>query len=265
LTKFGKKDAFYYLLLWCEKFSFKTADVVISTNESYKKIAISRGNKNKEEVFVVRNGPRLDKIRPKSLKQGLKIKGDFEYLVAYIGMISSQERIDILLDAVEYIVFKKNLKNIKFVVIGPGPDLQRIVNQSKKKNLEKFVTFTGFVPFPDFFDILFISDIGVNPEFINEYTDKSTMIKIMDYMVVGKPIVQFKTTEGKFTAGEASLYVKENNVTSFADAIIELLNNTEKREKMGKIGRKRIEEKLNWDIQKIELKKAYDYLERQSK
>jgi glycosyltransferase involved in cell wall biosynthesis len=151
------------------------------------------------------------------------------------------------------------------VVIGPGPDLQRIVNQSKKKNLEKFVTFTGFVPFPDFFDILFISDIGVNPEFINEYTDKSTMIKIMDYMVVGKPIVQFKTTEGKFTAGEASLYVKENNVTSFADAIIELLNNTEKREKMGKIGRKRIEEKLNWDIQKIELKKAYDYLERQSK
>jgi glycosyltransferase involved in cell wall biosynthesis len=88
------------------------------------------------------------------------------------------------------------------------------------------------------------------------------MIKIMDYMVAGKPIVQFETTEGKFTAGEASVYIKENDVVQFSNAIIDLLHNPEKRNRMGRIGRKRIEEKLNWNIQKIELKRAYDYLER---
>jgi len=264
LTKFGRKDTFYYILLILEKLSFKTADAVISTNESYKKIAITRGKKNRNEVFIVRNGPDLTKLKPMNPNEGLKIKGDFEYLVAYIGMIGNQERIDILLNAVEYIVYEKKIKNIKFVIIGTGPYLQTIVELSKKMKLEKFVTFTGFIPFPDYYGILNASDIGINPEFINEYTDKSTMIKIMDYMVAGKPIVQFETKEGKVSACEASVYIKENNVIQFAEAIIELLNDVEKREKMGRAGRKRIEEKLNWDNQKAKLKEAYEYLEKKN-
>ena len=121
--------------------------------------------------------------------------------------------------------------------------------------------FTGFIPYKDFYEFLATADVCVNPEFRCAFTDKSTMLKIMDYMVFGKPIVQFETTEGKVTAGDASIYVSNNDAIEFAESLIELLNNPAKRKKMGAIGKKRIHQKLNWDIQKLNLKKAYSFLD----
>ena len=242
-----------------EKLTFKTANIVISTNESYKKIAISRGNKDSNDVFVVRNGPDLSKVI--FMDPNEKVKEGFDYLVAYLGVIGNQEGIDILLKTIHYIVYNKDIKNIRFMIIGTGPDWNNMVQLSKKMKLEEYVTFTGFIPYRDLYEILATADVCVNPEFKNEFTDKSTMIKIMDYMVFGKPIIQFETTEGKVTAGDAALYLKKNDEIEFAEAIINLLNDPEKRKVMGKIAKKRIKEKLNWNIQKVNLKKAYKYLE----
>ena len=254
-SKYGRSDVFYKILLVIEKINMKIADKVISTNESYKRIAIERNKKNTSDVHVVRNGPDLTLVN--HIEPDYSYKGDFEYLVAYIGSVGLQERIDVLLDAIRYIVYKKKMNNTKFVIIGSGSSLKDIVELSKSMNISQYVHFTHYVPFPQFYNILAAADICVNPEFTNKYTNYSTMVKIMDYMVVGKPIVQFETIEGKKTAEDASIYVKNNDEKKFAEAIIELLNAPEKRGAMGQIGKKRINEYLNWEKQKPNLLNVY--------
>ncbi|RJP92365.1 MAG: glycosyltransferase WbuB [Desulfobacteraceae bacterium] len=260
LAKFARKDLLFKTLSLMEKITFKTADIIISTNESYKEIAQKRGNKKTNEIFVVRNGPDLSQYTfPPPNK---KLKEGFDYLVAYLGVIATQEGIDNLLRSVHHIVYQRDIKNIIFVIVGTGTNWQEMVNLSKEMGLEEYVHFTGFIPYKDLYEILATADLCVNPEFRDEFTDKSTMIKIMDYMVFGKPIIQYETTEGKITAGDAAKYIPNNNEIDFAEAIVELLNDPESRSHMGKIAKKRINEKLNWDLQKKNLERAYMYLEK---
>lgn len=259
LAKFSNKTFLYKILCLMEKLTFRTAKVVISTNESYKRIALERGGKTKDQVFVVRNGPNLSEII--SVPPSKDLKNGFDYLVAYVGIIGNQECVDVLLRAVRYIVFDRAIRNIKFVIIGTGPHWGEMVKLSEEMELEKYVLFTGFVPFREFYEILSTADICVNPEYKNPFTDKSTMMKIMDYMGVGKPIVQFDTIEGRVTAGDSAIYVSENDDIAYAEVIIGLLEDPDKRERMGAIGKKRIQELLNWDKQKENLKKAYEFLE----
>lgn len=259
IAKFGRKDIFYRFLLLMERFTFKVADIVISTNESYKKIAINRGKKKCKEVFVVRNGPDLSRVIFK--KPNKKFVEGFNYLVVYVGVIGNQEGIDNLLRSIKHIVYNIGRKDIKFTIVGQGTNWQAMVDLSKKLDLSKYVHFTGYVSYEEFYKILATADVCVNPEFRNSFTDKSTMIKIMDYMTFGKPIIQFETTEGRITAGGSAIYINDNNEKSFADAIIELLNNESKRNSMGCIGKRRIKNMLNWDKQKDKLFKAYSYLD----
>jgi glycosyltransferase involved in cell wall biosynthesis len=259
VAKFGSKNFVHKVLTWMEKATFKTADIVISTNESYKKIAMDRGGKKEKDVFVVRNGPDLSRIE--FPPPNPKLKNGFEYLVAYLGVINIQEGIDNLLRSIQYLVYDKNIHNVKYLIIGTGPHWNEMVQLSKDMNLEKYVTFTGYIPYRDLYEILATADICVNPEFCNEFTDKSTMIKIMDYMVFGKPIVMFETTEGKVTAGGCACYVPNNDEIEFARAIMDMLRDKTKREKMGQIAKERIDTLLQWSIQKVNLHNAYRYLD----
>jgi glycosyltransferase involved in cell wall biosynthesis len=259
IAKFGRKDLFYRLLMLLEKLTFKTADIVISTNESYKRIALTRGKMRPENVFVVRNGPNLSKID--FMKPNKKLKGQFKYMVVYIGIIGNQEGMEVLIDAIDLIVNERKIREVEFVIIGTGTHWKNLVALSKEKSLDKYINFTGFIPYKDFYEYLATADLCVNPEYKNEFTDRSTMLKIMDYMTFGKPIIQFETTEGKVTAGEAAAYIQNNDTEEFADTIISLLKDENRRQKMGQIGKERIRTKLNWDIQKLNLKKAYNYLE----
>ena len=254
-----RKDFFYRLLMLFEKLSFKTADMVISTNESYKAIAVKRGRRKAETVFVVRNGPEISQtagIRPR-----YEYKEDFRYLIAYVGMIGFQERIDILLNMARRIVYEKGRTDIKFVVIGRGQVLKEMMFLRKQFGLEKYVEFTGYIPSPDFYGVLAAADICINPEVKNDYTDKSTMIKIMDYMALGKPIIQFNTVEGKRSAGKAAVNIPDNDETAFAENILALLDDEAARKKMGASGEHRIRNELSWDRQKLILRDAYEFLE----
>lgn len=259
LAKFGSKDLFHRFLLLFEKFSFRCADIVISTNQSYKKIAIHRGMKKDNEVFVVRNGPDLSRIT--FVSPNSKLKSGFKQLVAYIGAIGKQEDIDVLLRVASFMVYDKGIRNIKFIIIGSGPYWDQMVKLSEEMKLTNYVQFTGYIPYREVYEILATADVCVNPEHKNSFTDKSTMIKIMDYMVFAKPIVQFDTTEGRVTAGESSVYVENNDEIAFANTLISLLNNRLERERMGEIGKKRIYELLSWDKQKINLQRAYGYFD----
>lgn len=259
-AKFDKGGFFFKILLYMEKLSIETANIVISTNESYKKIAMERCNKHKDKVIVVRNGPDLSRMIFMDPNDGLK--NGFDYLVAYVGVIGNQEGIDNLLNAVKYIVFERKIENIKFTIVGTGPDWKNVVALSKKMKLDKYVNFTGYIPKKELHEIFATADICVNPEFRNSFTDKSTMIKVMEYMTFGNPIVQFKTKEGAITAAGAAINVGTNDEKDFAEAIIDLLKDQEKRKRMGEIGRKRIYEELCWAKQKVNLERAYSYLEK---
>lgn len=263
-AKFGKKDVIYSVLMILERLTFLTSDIVISTNNSYRDIALGRGMKKDEEVFVVRNGPDLSAI-PYPIQANPRYRAHFKYLVGYVGIIGQQEGIDNLIEAIDYIVKERKRTDIRFIVIGTGPYWDEVVRLSREKGVDNYLWFTGFIPYEDFFEILATVDICVNPEFANEFTDKSTMVKIMDYMTFGKPIVQFLTKEGQVTAGEASVYVESNSIADFAQCVLKLLANPSQMQIMGREGRKRIEEQLCWQIQKSNLKEAYSYLQMNTK
>lgn len=258
VAKFHKKNIIFHILKIMEKCTFKIADIVISTNESYKKVAIERGNKREDKIFVVRNGPHLSKI--KKIKPRYEYKNGYKYLVSYVGAIGNQECIDVLLHAIRYIVYEKNIFNVKFAIIGNGPELSALIELSKNLRIQKYVEFTGQLTYEQLGEIVSISDIGVCPEYANEYTNYSTMVKIMDYMAFKKPIVQFYTLEGERTAGKAALYIYEHNEIAFADGIISLLQDEKKRKKMGCVGYMRLVQYYTWEIQKKNLKEAYQNL-----
>ncbi len=261
LAKGGKKDLFYKALLLCEKLTFKTADISLATNESYKKIAMGRGGKKGSDVFVVRSAPqteKIDKLIPEVPNEAVK-KGK-RFMVGYVGVMARQDGVEYLLRAVEYIVKKKQRTDIYFVMIGKGPEWDILVKMSKDMGIGEYTFFTGRIPDKEMVDYLYACDVCVNPDEVNDFNDKSTMNKVMEYMALGKPIVQFEMHEGRFSAQEASLYAKPNDVEDFGNKILELLGDVERCRVMGDLGRRRLKEVFSWGKSEKELLKAYEAL-----
>lgn len=258
LAKRGKKDFFYWLLLLLEKGTFMTADISIATNESYKNIALSRGKMAAENVFIVRSGPIIENLSSVPPKPALK-KGK-QYMVGYVGVMAKQDGVDYLLRAIDYIVHKKNRSDIYFGLIGKGPDWESLSKYASDLKIDSFVNFTGRLPDKEMIEHLSTCEVCVNPDEVNEFNDKSTMNKILEYMTLGKPIVQFDMTEGRYSAEESSLYARPNDVEDFGDKILELLDDERRRQKMGAYGKSRMQEKLSWNHTGRELLRAYSML-----
>lgn len=261
-AKYGRRDIFYYGLRLVERLTFALADTVISTNESYRNIALTRGNKKLEDVFVVRSGPDLSRFQP--VQTNPAYKNNKQYLVCYLGVMGEPEGIDYLLESIRHIVYDQKRQDIHFMLIGSGPMLKEMKHLALQLKVDEYVEFTGRISDEELLARLSSCDICVNPDKKMPYNDKSTMNKIMEYMAMGKPIVQFDLMEGRYSAGEASVYAKGNDSLDFADKILELLADPERRAKMGAIGMQRMKEKLEWRYQIPTLLKAYGY-EDQSK
>jgi glycosyltransferase involved in cell wall biosynthesis len=256
LSKFEKRGLLYKSQVLLEKLTYRCSDVVMATNTSYRNLAISRGGLLPEDVFVVRNGPDLEKFKPVTPRPKLKCGKPF--LVGYVGTMSTQEGLDILLDVALHI---KNLgrRDVHFTCVGGGPGLATLRQMVKDKSLEDTVDFTGRVPDQQLLEVLSTADVCVNPDRPCEMNDISTMIKIMEYMAVGKPIVQFNLKEGRFSAAESSLYSDDHDpVGDFADKILWLLEHPEERKRMGECGRRRVESDLAWAYSVNNLLAAYE-------
>jgi glycosyltransferase involved in cell wall biosynthesis len=254
-SKYGKEGAFYKAQVWLEKLTYRFSDVVMSTNSSYKELAVTRGGLAPEDVFIVRNGPDLKTFKAVPPKAALKYGKP--YLVGYVGTMSIQEGLDILLDVAGHI---RNLGrgDIHFTCIGGGPGLTGLRKMTKDKDLEDMVNFTGRVPDEEMLEILSTADVCVNPDKPCQMNDISTMIKIMEYMALAKPIVQFDLKEGRFSARDASLYSNNHNqVADFAAKILWLLGHPEERKRMGEFGRRRVEHELAWQYSVENLLAAY--------
>ena len=262
-AKFGRRDFFWKLMVALERLTFRTADVSIATNESYRKIAVERGGMDPDRVFVVRSGPSLERLKivapDASLKRGRK------YLVGYVGVMGRQEGIDLLLCAARAIVDMHGRHDIHFGLVGGGTSLDEMKALAKKLDIEDYVTFTGRVPDAELLAMLNTADVCVNPDIANAMNDKSTMNKIMEYMALAKPIVQFDLAEGRFSAQDASLYAKKNDPDDLAAKIIELVDDPARRAEMGAYGRRRVENELEWRYEQPKLLAAYQALWNESR
>jgi glycosyltransferase involved in cell wall biosynthesis len=261
-AKFGRKGLFWKLMVFVERMTFRTADVSIATNESYKRIAVGRGGMDPDKVFVVRSGPSLDRLRV--LPANNKLKRGRKFLVGYVGVMGKQEGIDLLLHSVRSLVKEHKRTDIHFGLVGGGTSLEEMRDLAVTLGVDDYVTFTGRVPDEELLAMLNTAEVCVNPDVANDMNDISTMNKIMEYMALGKPIVQFDLAEGRYSAGEASLYAKRNDPADFALKILELLEDAEKRRAMGDFGRRRVLEELEWRHEAPKLLAAYAALLRDS-
>jgi glycosyltransferase involved in cell wall biosynthesis len=255
-AKFKERGLTYHIMLWWERLTFMTADVSIATNNSYRDIALQRGRMRPDKVFVVRSGPSLERLRitppVPALKQGR------DYLVGYVGVMGQQEGIQYLIQAVDHIVHVMHRVDIHFALIGGGPALADFRAMADKIGVAEYMTFFGRAPESTLLDVLNTADVCVNPDEVNPMNDKSTMNKIMEYMALGKPIVQFDVTEGRFSAGEASLYARANDAIDMAEKIVALLDDPDRRAQAGRLGRARVENELAWPYEAPKLLAAYE-------
>lgn len=255
-AKFGRRGLFYRLICLAERLTYRTATVSIATNESYREIALTRGGMSRERAFVVKSSPDLNSIcigppQPE-LKNGKPL------MVIYVGVMGPQDGLDLLLESIRYIVQEVGRDDVQFALIGRGPETQKLKAWTAEKGLDSCVTFTGRVPDAEMWAYLSTADLGVAPDPKNPMNDKSTMNKILEYMAFGLPGVLYDLTEGRRSAGDAALYAQPNDSKDFARQMIKLLDSEELRRTLGARARQRIEEGLNWDIEKRELLKAYE-------
>jgi glycosyltransferase involved in cell wall biosynthesis len=189
-----------------------------------------------------------------------ELKKGRQYLVGYVGVMGRQEGIDYLLRAAQHIIHDERRRDVQFGLVGGGTSLEEMKAFAVELGIEEYVTFTGRVPDQEMLEMLNTADICVNPDVANEMNDKSTMNKIMEYMALGKPIVQFDLTEGRFSAGDASLYAGKNDAHDLAEKILYLLDRAELRHTMGQYGRQRVERELAWNYEAPKLLATYDFL-----
>lgn len=255
-AKFGRRGILHRILLFLEWCSFRAADVVLVTNESFRKIAEDRGRVRKDRIHVVRNGPDLQRVR--LLPENSALRRGRQYLVGYVGVMGKQEGIDLLLRIVRNIVYARGRSDIQFALIGDGTELSSMKAYARELKIDEYVTFTGYLQGDGLFELLSTSDVCVSPDFPNEMNNKSTMVKIMEYMALGKPIVQFDLVEGRYSAQQASLYVGRSDEDEFAEKLLFLLAHPDERQRMGQIGRERVLSELAWPHQATKLLSAYE-------
>jgi glycosyltransferase involved in cell wall biosynthesis len=240
-----------------ERLAFKTADLSLTINEPHRQIAISHGMPVKRAV-VLRPCPdpeRVTRRQPDALWRNSRAS-----MVAYAGEVSKAEGLDLLMSTIDYIVHQEQRADIQFVIAGSGPEWHEIASLCGKMDLGDYVTFTGAVDDDTFCTILSTADVCVDPRRVTPKNTISTSQKIMEYMAIGKPIVQFDMVEGRLLALDASRYAQENDAIDFGKHILELLDSPEVRKIMSDFGQQRFRKELSWQREQQKLLLAYDLL-----
>jgi glycosyltransferase involved in cell wall biosynthesis len=254
-AKFGRRGLIWRALLLCERASYRVAHVVITTNESMRRIAIERGGRRPEDVFVVRNGPRLDRSRRDGAMQSLR--NGRRYLVCYMGIVAAQEGLDGLIRVVDDIVHVRGRTDVQFMIVGDGTGLAALKDETTFRGLSEYVTFTGYLTGDEFWTALNTADVCVSPEPGTTLNHRSTLVKTMDYMALAKPVVQYDLTEARVTAGDAALYAAPDDEADLADKVLYLLDHPEVRQDLGNRAAQRISTQLAWQHQVPQLISAY--------
>jgi len=241
-----------------ERRTHRAADHVISTNDSYRKIAMARSGKRATDVTVVRTGP-----DPQRLRRGQahpELRRGRRYLAAYIGVMGPQDGVDIIVRAASIVVHELGREDIAFTLIGSGDCFRDLVALRDELGLAGHVEFTGRAPDELVSRILSTADVGLSPDPKNPLNDVSTMNKTLEYMAFELPVVAFDLRETRISAGDAAVYVKPNDVHDYAAAIAEFMDDEPQRARLGKLGRARVEQELAWSHQERAYLGVYERL-----
>lgn len=257
-SRFGSGGALLRAAKLLERITFALADGVISTNESYRRIALTRGRKAPGAVQVVRSAPDLTRFRPREPEPALR-RGK-RYLAAYLGVMGPQDGVDGALRALAHLRHGRGRDDLHTVLMGGGDDLDALVALAGDLGLSDCVEFTGRVPDEFVQRCLSTADVCLSPDPENPLNDLSTMNKVVEYMAMGRPLVSFELKEARVSAGEAAVYAPAGDERAFAELIDELLDDPGRRMRMGTIGRARVADRLSWEVSERHLLDFYERL-----
>jgi glycosyltransferase involved in cell wall biosynthesis len=245
-------------LYWLERKTFHTADRVISTNQSYQRIAWERGDVPVEHTTVVRSGPDTSVMKPGTPKPALRNGRD--HLVAWLGIMGPQDGVDGVLEVARRVVREHGREDVQFALLGFGDCLEDLKKQCAEMGLDDYVTFTGRVGPPEIADYLSTASLGLSADPLSPLNDVSTMNKTMEYMAYALPVVAYRLTETVVSAGDCAVYLEPGDVDGFAKELIGLLDDPARRQSLGSAGRARAEQVLDWRPQAQAYVGVYDDL-----
>ncbi|MGC0327455.1 glycosyltransferase involved in cell wall biosynthesis [Streptomyces sp. SAI-170] len=256
LSRFDRgEDLLYRAVCALERRTYRAADVVLATNESYRDVAVRRGGRRPEDVFVVRSAPQTERFRPVPPEPELK-RGK-PHLLCYLGVMGPQDGVDYALRALAKLRDEVGRTDWHAVFVGSGDAFDAMVELSRQLGLTEQVQFTGRVPDADLVRYLSTADVCLSPDPRNPLNDVSTMNKVLEYMAMGRPIVSFDLKEARVSAGDAAVYAPANDEAEFARLVALLLDDPEQRARMGKIGQERVDGPLSWRNSQASLLAAY--------
>jgi len=255
-AKFARRGFVHGTLLAAERVGFSMADVVISTNESFRDIAVSRGHKSPEQIFVVRNGPDTRLFKP--VDPDAELRSRAKYVIGYVGLMGAQDGIDEALQSLAVLSARRS--DWHGVFVGDGERLHSARLLAMQLGIADRVTFEGYVADPTTLVQAIASfDVCLSPEPRNALNELSTFIKVAEYMAVGRPVVAFNLRETRHTANDAAAYATGDDAKAFAHTIDGLLDDQARREAMGAYGRRRVANALAWSHSERALLAAYEY------
>ncbi|MEV4182140.1 glycosyltransferase family 4 protein [Streptosporangium canum] len=257
LSRFDRgKDFLYRAVCRLERLTYQAADVVIATNESYREVAIGRGGKKPEEVFVVRSAPAVERFHQVPVEESIK-RGK-PHLLCYLGVMGPQDGVDYALRSLARLRDDLGRTDWHAVFVGGGDTFEDMIAFSRELGLSDSVEFTGRIPDEDLLRYLSAADVCLAPDPLNPLNDVSTMNKIMEYMAMARPIVSFDLREARVSAGDAAVYAPANDESEFAKLIARLLDDPQERRRMGETGKARVTGPLSWERSRTALLAAYE-------
>ncbi|MET1052309.1 MAG: glycosyltransferase family 4 protein [Mycetocola sp.] len=262
ISRFGEprgvlKSLEFRSLLWLERRTFRAAHRIISTNESYRAIAIRRGRRSPDDVTVVRSGPDTTQMRPIHPERP---RAADEINLVYLGIMGPQDGVDQALLVIDELVHRRGRTNVKATLLGFGDCLEGLKEQTTDLRLDDYVTFTGRVNRVEIAEHLSRADIGLCPDLKTPLNDLSTMNKTMEYMAYGLPAVSFDLLETRVSGADTVLYVPSGDITAFADAVERLIDDPQLRAELGRKARTRVATLLDWRPQSAAYISVFDEL-----
>lgn len=256
-ARFGRPPggAVHRALLLAERLSLRAADLVIATNASYARLERERGGIPEERIAVVRNGPDLRRVRPVAPDPELRARAGT--VIGYVGVMGRQDGVDVLLRALAALRRELRREDFYAVLVGTGEALPGLLRLASELGLADRVLFTGYVSDEALMRVLSTADVCVDPDPSNPFNDRSSMIKLTEYMALGKPVVAFDLPEHRVTAEGAALFAARDDERDFARQLARLMDDPGLRERLGRAGRRRVETELGWERQERGLLRAY--------
>jgi glycosyltransferase involved in cell wall biosynthesis len=260
-AKFGDKrgfvqNALIWAVRWAEKLTFKAADLVVSANETFRELAITRGGKSDQDTVSVYSVPDRSKFYRTQANDALR--NGKHLVIGYMGIINDQDGVDHVVEMAAHLKHDLGQTDFQCVIVGDGPALMSVKALAVDKQVTDVVTFTGYQSGADFLSALSTFDIGVIPDPLNPYNDKISMNKVFEYAAMGTPIAAFPLRETQRLLKEDAVFAQGNDARSLADAVLTLMHSDDLRLRMGQAAKKRAEDDFNWDHEASKLIKAYE-------